>query len=106
MLYAMAIQVGTVPTAIFLGFRKKRLEILSARSVSIVMSVAELKLAVDALPLEDRLELADYLRRRSVQEDPQWETELAKRLDRCLEGKGHTANELLALHDRLSVDGR
>jgi hypothetical protein len=52
------------------------------------------------------LELADYLRRRSKQDDPHWETELARRLDRCLEGKGHTADELLALHGRLSAEGR
>jgi hypothetical protein len=70
------------------------------------MSVAELKRAVDTLSLEERLELADYLRRRSKQDDPQWETELARRLDRCLEGKGHTADEVLALHERLSADGR
>jgi hypothetical protein len=68
--------------------------------------VAELKLAVDALSLEERLELADYLRRWSKQDNPRWEIELAQRLDRCLEGKGHTANELLTLHERLSGDGR
>ena len=51
------------------------------------MSVAELKRAVDALSLEEQLELADYLRRRSKQDDLQWETGLARRLDRCLEGK-------------------
>ena len=70
------------------------------------MSVAELKRAVDSFSLEDRLELANYLHRRSKHDDPRWETELAQRLDRCLEGKGHTADELLALHDRLSADGR
>jgi len=70
------------------------------------MSVAELKQAVDSLSLEERMDLADYLRRRSKQDDPQWETELAQRLDRCLEGKGHTADELLALHERLSANGR
>jgi DNA primase catalytic subunit len=70
------------------------------------MSVAELKRAVDTLSLEERLELADYLRGRSEQDDPEWEAELGRRLDRCLEGKGHTADELLALHERLSADGR
>lgn len=78
----------------------------SFRSVIIGMSVAEIKLAVDTLSLEERLELADYLRRRSKQDDPHWEAELARRLDRCLEGKGHTADELLALHERLSAKGR
>jgi hypothetical protein len=70
------------------------------------MSVAELKRAVDGLSLDERLELADYLRRRSKQDDPQWEAELGKRLDRCLQGKGHRAEELLSLHDRLSSEGR
>jgi hypothetical protein len=55
--------------------------------------------------LEERLELADYLRRRSKQDDPQWEAELARRLDRCLEGKGHTADELMALHERRAPIG-
>jgi hypothetical protein len=70
------------------------------------MSVAELKRAVDGLSVDERLELTDYLRRRAKQDDPQWEDQLARRLDRCLEGKGHTAEELLALHERLSADGR
>ena len=61
------------------------------------MSVAELKRAVDDLSVEERLELADYLRRRAKQEDPQWQAELARRLDASLQGKGHTADDLLAL---------
>jgi hypothetical protein len=55
--------------------------------------------------LEKRLELADDLRRRSKQDDPQWKKELARRLDLCLEGKSHAADELLALHERLSAGG-
>lgn len=70
------------------------------------MSVAELKHAVDGLSVEDRLELADYLRRRAKQDDPQWQAEVGRRLDACLERKGHSADELLALHDRLTRDGR
>ena len=70
------------------------------------MSVAELKRAVDILSLEDRLELADYLRRISKENDPQWQMEIGRRLDACLQGKGHPAEELLALHDRLSTEGR
>ena len=50
--------------------------------------------------------MADYLRRRAKQDDPQWEAELGKRLDRCLEGKGHPAEELFALHKRLSSENR
>ena len=70
------------------------------------MSVAELKRAVDILSVEDRLELADYLRRISKENDPQWQVEIGRRLDACLQHKGHAAEELLALHDRLSTDGR
>ena len=44
--------------------------------------------------------------RRARQDGPQWEAELGKRLDRCLEGKGHAAEELLALHERLSSANR
>jgi hypothetical protein len=70
------------------------------------MSVAKLKRAVDGLSPDERLELADYLRHRAKQDDPQWEAELGKRLDRCLEGKGHSGEELLALHERLSSENR
>ena len=70
------------------------------------MSVAELKRAVDVLSVEERLELAGYLRRTSRQNDPQWQVEIARRLHSCLQGKGHKADELLALHDRLTTEGR
>ncbi len=70
------------------------------------MSVAELKRAVDRLSPDERLELAEYLRRRSKEDNPQWEAELAKRLDRCLEGKGHSAEELLLIHERLASEGQ
>jgi hypothetical protein len=70
------------------------------------VSVVELEQAVDSLSLEERMDLADYLRQRSKQDGPQWEIGLALRLDRCLEGKGHTADELMALHERLSANGR
>jgi hypothetical protein len=70
------------------------------------VSVAELKRAVDDLSPEERVVLADYLRRRAKQENPQWEAELGERLDQCLKGKGHPAEELLSLHERLSSEGR
>jgi hypothetical protein len=70
------------------------------------MSVSELKRVVDALSPDERLELAEYLRRRSRQDDPQWEAELGRRLDQCLAGKGHPGEELLTLHERLSAEGR
>jgi len=70
------------------------------------MSVAELKSAVDKLSPAERLEMADYLLRRSREDDPQWEAELGMRLDRCLAGRGHSGDELLVIHDRLSSAGR
>jgi hypothetical protein len=71
-----------------------------------VMRLSELKRVVDTLTIEDRLELAEYLRRTSKHDDPQWQAEIGRRLDACLQGKGHQAQELLALHDRLSAEGR
>lgn len=70
------------------------------------MSVAELKHAVEGLSAEERLELAEYLRWRSRKDDPEWQEELGRRLERCLSGRGHTAGELQALHDKLSAEGR
>ena len=70
------------------------------------MSVAELKHAVDELTAEERLELAEYLRWRSRKDDPEWQTELGRRLDRTLSGHGHSAAELQQLHDKLSTEGR
>ena len=66
------------------------------------MSVAELKNAVDSLTEDERLELTDYLRWRARKDDPEWQAELAQRVDRCMAGRGHSAEELNALHDRLS----
>jgi RimJ/RimL family protein N-acetyltransferase len=70
------------------------------------MSVTEIKRAVDNLSVEERLELADYLRRSHKQDDPQWQAEIGRRLDACLQGKGHAADQVIALHDRLSSEGR
>ncbi len=70
------------------------------------MGLADLKRAVDTLTIDDRLELAEYLRRTSKHDDPQWQAEIGFRLDACLQGKGHQAQELLALHDRLAAEGR
>jgi len=70
------------------------------------MSLSELKRTVDALTIEDRLELAEYLRRTSKHDDPQWQAEIGRRLDACLQGKGHRAQELFTLHHRLAAEGR
>ena len=70
------------------------------------MSVAELKLAVDELTTDQRLELAEYLRWRSRKDDPEWQAELGRRRDRSLAGYGHSPAELQQLHDKLSAEGR
>jgi hypothetical protein len=67
-----------------------------------IMSVAELKNAVENLTEDERLELAEYLRWRARKDDPEWQAELARRVDRCVAGRGHSAEELSALHNRLS----
>ena len=70
------------------------------------MSVTELKHAVDELTPEQRLELSEYLRWRTRKDDPDWQTELGRRLDRSLSGHGHSAAELQKLHDKLSAEGQ
>ena len=70
------------------------------------MSVAELKSALDNLTEDERLELTEYLRWRTRKDDPEWQVELARRVDRCVAGRGHSAEELSALHDRLSSEGK
>jgi hypothetical protein len=74
--------------------------------ILVAMSVAELKRAVDGLTPEQRLELAEYLRWYTCKDDPQWQAELGRRLDRSLAGQGHTAEELQQLHDKLSSEER
>jgi hypothetical protein len=68
------------------------------------MSVAEIKQAVENLSPEERLELAEYLRWRAAKDDPEWQAEIGRRLDRCSSGQGHAAQELLQLHEKLSND--
>jgi hypothetical protein len=70
------------------------------------MSVAELKRAVDELSPDERLELAEYLRWCSRQDDPEYQSELGRRLDRSLAGQSHSDTELQQLHDKLSAEGR
>jgi hypothetical protein len=66
------------------------------------MSVAELKRAVDGLTRDQRLELADYLRHCSKQEDPQWEAELANVWTGVWRAEATRRKKLLSLHERLS----
>lgn len=70
------------------------------------MSVAEMKRAAEVLAPDERLELMAYLRQLAKQEDPEWQAELGRRLDRCLGGESYRADELTAIHDRLAGEGR
>jgi hypothetical protein len=70
------------------------------------VSFTELKQVVDGLPVEERLELAQYLRQTSRQDDPFWQAEIERRLNACLQGKGHSADELRALDERLRGEQR
>ena len=70
------------------------------------MSLAEIKHAVDSLQPEERLELAEYVRWRATQDDPDWQAELALRRDRLARTGGHSRDELLRLHDKLSSEGK
>ena len=70
------------------------------------MSVAELKHAVEQLSADERLELAAFIRWRTQKDDPEWQAELAHRLNRCLSGQSHGAEEVEGLHDRLSREGK
>jgi len=70
------------------------------------MGIAELKRAVDELPTDERLELAAHIRQSFRAEDPSWQAEIERRLNDCLQGKGHSSEELLALHERLCAGGR
>ena len=61
---------------------------------------------MEQLTADERLELAEYLRWRSRRDDPEWQAEIGKRLDRCAAGQGHSAQELIQLHDKLAAEGR
>jgi hypothetical protein len=70
------------------------------------MGLVELKRAVDDLPMEERLDLAAHLRQSFRVDDPSWQAEVERRLNDCLQGKGHSEAELAALHDRLCASGQ
>lgn len=70
------------------------------------MSLAEIKHAVDELKPDERLELAEYVRWRATQDDPEWQAELSHRRDRLAQSGGHAREELLRLHDKLSAEGK
>ena len=70
------------------------------------MSLAEIKHAVDELQPDERLELAEYVRWRTTQDDPEWQAEIRRRRERLSQSGGHTRDDLLRLHDKLSSEGK
>jgi hypothetical protein len=70
------------------------------------VSIVELKRAVKDLSTEDRLELVEHIRQSFRVDDPQWQIEVEQRLNACLQGQGHSMEELLVLHDRLCAGGQ
>ncbi len=70
------------------------------------MGIVELNREVDELPVEERLDLVTHIRHSFRADDPSWQDEIARRLNDCLRGKGHGAENLLSLHDRLCVSGQ
>jgi len=70
------------------------------------MSLAEIKHAVDGLKPDERLELAEYVRLRATQDDPEWQAEIGRRRDRTSQYGGHSREELLRLHDKFSAEGK
>jgi hypothetical protein len=46
------------------------------------------------------------LRTLAKRNDPSWRAEIARRLDRCRAGGGHSAGELRQTHERLTTQGR
>lgn len=70
------------------------------------MSLAEIKRAVDELQPDEQLELAEYVRWRATRDDPEWQAELSERRDRLTKSGGHSRDELVRLHDKLSADGK
>ena len=70
------------------------------------MSLTQIKHAVDGLQPDERLELAEYVRWRATQDDPEWQAELGRRRDRLAQSGGHSREDLLRLHDKLSAEGK
>jgi len=68
------------------------------------MSLAEIEHVVDELKPDELLELAEYIRWRATQDDPDWRAELSRRRDRLSQSGGHSRDELLTLHDKLSSE--
>jgi len=70
------------------------------------VSFTEIKHAIEQLTDDERLELAAFIRWRNQKDDPNWQAELARRIDSCRAGGGKTASDVEILHRRLLRAGR
>jgi hypothetical protein len=63
------------------------------------MALEEFKSAVDKLPVQERLELIDYIRHSFSGGEVPEQDEVTRRLRHHLEDQGHTDDTLQTLHD-------
>jgi hypothetical protein len=70
------------------------------------VSVAEIKRAIDQLTDDERLELTAFIRWRTQRDDPEWQAELARRIDHCGAGESKTATDVAIVHERLLREGK
>ena len=70
------------------------------------MSFAEIKEGIATLSLEQRMELTALIVHLNRAENPSWQEELDRRLDKMATGQKHEKAELEKLHDDLSKRGR
>jgi hypothetical protein len=72
----------------------------------VIMSLAELKQAVDDLSPDERQELAAHIWWCERRSDPAWCNEMGQRLDLLTAGQGHTQTDLEQIQARLKAEGR
>ena len=70
------------------------------------MSLAEVKDSVAAMSIEERLDVAAFISYLNRADDPEYRTELGRRMADMDSGLKVTAGELERLHEDLSRQGR
>jgi DNA-binding transcriptional MerR regulator len=70
------------------------------------MSLAEVKTSVEAMSIDDRLDVAAFIAHLNRAEDPEYRAELDRRMADMDSGRKTPASELERLHEDLSRKGR
>jgi DNA-binding transcriptional MerR regulator len=70
------------------------------------MSLAEVKTSVEAMSIDDRLDVAAFIAHLNRAEDPEYRAELDRRMAEMDSGRKTPASELERLHEDLSRKGR